>query len=101
MELTVRELLSTKPETLAEKQYKVLLQETKATLAQLIFLLDRGDFSTAGRMLANSPAGDGNGCDNLCINFGHLLDPACDGCAADIGDVIARLEELSKLMAKK
>lgn len=96
MNTTIKELLTTTPETLAQRQHKALLQETKATLGRLISCLDKGDYKAAADMLANSPAGDGHGCDNSCISFDHVLEPACQGCAADIGDVISRLESLSK-----
>lgn len=95
MNTTTKDLLKTTPETLAARQHKALLQETKATLGRLISCLDKGDYAGAREYLASSPAGDGHGCDNSCINFDHVLEGS-DGCFADIGDVIDRLEALSK-----
>lgn len=100
MNTSVKELLTTTPETLASRQHKALLAETTDTFGRLVSCLARGDYKAATDMLANSPAGDGHGCDNSCIDFSHLLEPACQGCSADIGDVIARLEALSKHIPK-
>lgn len=101
MTMDVKQLLSTTPETLAERQHAALLLETKRTLSLLMSHLDKGDYQAAVAMLENSPAGDGHGCDNACINFSHVMDANNSGCFTDIGDVIDRLQSLAQHLPKK
>ena len=99
MSIDLKKLLSTTPETLAERQHEALLREVQSTFSRIVNHLQKGEFDQANAMLGDSPAGDGHGCDNRCIKFDHVLDPV-PGCFTDIGEVIAKLETLVKFKAK-
>lgn len=95
--MEIKKLLATTPETLAMRQREALLKEVQSTFSKLVTHLQKGEFDKAQTMLFDSPAGDGHGCANVCVSFDHVFD-GVGGCSADIGDVIARLEALEKVL---
>lgn len=95
MTLNIKQLLSTTPETLAEQQREALLREVQSTFSRLVTHLQKDEFQHATGMLGTSPAGDGYGCDNRCVNFDHVMERIDRACFADIGDVIDKLKSLS------
>lgn len=93
------ELMKTTPESLAATQLAALRKAVVSRLGKLAGHIESGRWSEAREMLANSPAGDGHGCDNLTIDFSDMLARVDPGCATDIGDVIDRLEHLTALVS--
>ncbi len=96
--MEIKKLLATTPETLAMRQREALLKEVQSTFSKLVTHLQKGEFDKAQTMLFDSPAGDGHGCANVCVSFDHVFDGDFAFSSADIGDVIARLEALEKVL---
>lgn len=94
MTMDLKKLLSTTPETLAQQQREALLREVESTFGRLVGYMKKGELDKAREMLGDSPAGDGHGCDNVCVSFNHVIDPPM-GCFSDIGDILHRLAALS------
>jgi len=92
--MEIKKLLETTPETLAARQREALLREVQSTFSKLVTHLQKKEWDKAEAMLAGSPAGDGMGCDNMCVNFNHVMDSSVQGCFTDIGDIVARLRTL-------
>lgn len=86
----LKQLMQMTPETLAEHQYNELKKAAVERLRELITLINKGSLDKAEGMLAESPSGDCMGCDNSYINFRDIY-------GEDIGDVIGRLDQLSKM----
>jgi len=96
--MELRELLKTTPETLAQQQYDALRKAASSLLGKLAGHIDRGELGAAETMLFDSPAGDGHGCDNTCIDCSELLGDDGSGCTADIGGVVGKLAELQHII---
>lgn len=97
MTFDIKKLLSTTPETLAEQQREALIVAVQQTFSKFVSHLQKRDFASAEAMLADSPSGDGHGCDNRCLSFDHVMDSPAPGCFTDIGDILDRLKSLSGL----
>jgi hypothetical protein len=96
--MDISELLATTPETLAEKQLAALRKAVVSRLAKLCEHISNGNWQAATELCAASPAGDGHGCDNLCVDFTAVLGPCNSGCPRDIGDVLGRMEQLDAIV---
>lgn len=96
------ELLQTSPETLAEAQRKALTTHVCARLGQMIEHIRRGEYDAAREMTFDSPAGDGMGMDNTCIDFTPEGLGKKDGWDKDgpwdIGNILGRLESLTEVI---
>lgn len=97
--MDLSKLMETSPEKLAELQYNELkafaikiLENVLGHLKQEHFEIIRNEY------LFDSPAGDGYGSDNECINFTYNREQIGD---LDIGDIIDELEGLKKTINKK
>lgn len=86
----LQELMSTQPEELAEKQHKHLKDHVIGTLKKAVMLIEDENYSEIDNMLFHSPAGDGYGFDNDCIDFriSGVSEPM------DIGEVTDWLKKL-------
>lgn len=90
------QLLQTTPETLAAQQYRALKDHVINKLRTVINHIEKKEYSQIEKLLGESPAGDGHGCNNSYIDFS---DTGCgtpeNGC--DIGDVLDRLRQLNSI----
>ncbi len=97
--MDLKKLLSTTPETLAREQYDALTAAVVSRLGKLAGRVQRGELEEASAVLFNSPAGDGHGCENACIDFSEMLERCgVDGCTTDIGDVLGKLHDLKRVL---
>ena len=88
--MNINELLRTTPQTLADEQYKALLQDTLTVLDDLKSALNRRDWTAIDNMIDFSGSGDGYGNDN------HFIAFAC----GDILETVEKLQELDKIRDK-
>jgi hypothetical protein len=100
--MKLSELLATKPDELAAKQYNALVDFVELRLVNISNHLRNHRLDEAEQMLENSPAGDGTGTDKHFINFGDSgvtcsYDP---GSGTDIQDIIEYLKLLQASMRK-
>lgn len=95
--MNINELLRTRPENLASKQEEVLNEAVVDRLRLIADLIEKRKYSDVEKYLFDSPAGDGYGLDNTAISFTDIYDPSCQGLDSDIGDMIEKLNELSRL----
>ena len=93
--MDIKELLNTRPEQLAEKQFVALKGYSIGMLKSVVKLLETEQFDEARKYLAESPAGDGYGLDNSYIDFNFIGNGG-----DDISEVIDKLEQLKSLMKK-
>lgn len=91
--MNIEELLATKPDTLADKQYKAVVSHVCKKLGDVSRLIKEGKLDSVDLMCRHSPAGDGMGTDVDFIDF-ELGDPDGD----DIGYVIQLLKDLKQQM---
>lgn len=87
-------LLQMTPETLALSQHQALKEHTVRVLTETAAAIAAEQYDTVGQRLFFSPAGDGNGVDNYCIDFGWA------GAGTDMGKTVDRLIELKALAEK-
>lgn len=91
------QLLKTTPESLAKEQHDALKAHVLATLDEFRARIDAENYKGAEMLTYNSPAGDGWGSDDTCINFSY--DGTND--TADLGAVLERLKALKELSSMK
>ena len=90
----IKEILSLRPETLAEKQHAAFKKYVTDKIKTFNQLINDEKYQAAVGLLADSPSGDGYGSDNEYLDFsetGH----------EDIGAVLRRLESLKTQSKKK
>jgi len=97
--MDLKTLLDTRPENLAEAQHKALRAHVAATLNIIRERVLDGRYDLVREMLFDSPAGDGMGSDNVCINFDYTGDKRAE--PLDISMVLDRLEQLRNLTLPK
>jgi hypothetical protein len=96
MSMKLDELMSTKPEDLAAKQFTALVDYVELRLADIAAKLRSGHFNEVEKMLDSSPSGDCNGCDHHFIDFSDTGVPHEyeEGVGTDIWDILTRLKSL-------
>lgn len=92
MSLTLEELMDTRVDDLAKRQHDALKQHTLAILDKATKAIMREDYNAAIGMLFVSPAGDGYGLDNQCINFSFKSGDHI----TDFGEIVITLTALKK-----
>lgn len=90
--MNLRELLDSTPETLAEMQHKALKQFVIGKLESIINDIKAEHYYIEDKLFY-SPAGDGYGCDNHCIDFS-------ESGFDDIKEVVTRLRYLKQVKEK-
>lgn len=60
-------------QTIAKIKFDKLKEGVLAQLRKVCENIDQNKFTDIPKFLAESPAGDGNGCDNHYINFGYII----------------------------
>jgi hypothetical protein len=98
MELS--ELLDTSPETLAIAQKKALSAHVCARLSQIMDAIHQGRYDEVRKLTFESPAGDGMGSDNTCIDFApaQITKHGAYPDVWDIGVVLAKLQQLDEVI---
>lgn len=94
--MNLKELMSTRPEDLAELQFRELKQHVLNILNKVTNAVDNNDFKTVKEMTFCSPSGDGYGSDNDCIDFNYGTKENID-----ILNIIGTLEYLLEQSKKK
>ncbi len=83
----IKEMLSLKPETLAEKQHAAFKKYVINKIKNFNQLINDEKYAEALGCLADSPSGDENGCDNEYLDFSETG-------YEDIGWVLKKLQSL-------
>lgn len=94
--ISLNEIPAMRPEELAAMQHRVLKNAVLEFLSKFMTLLQNEDYEKALEMLSWSVAGDDMGTDNRYINMSVLGDEF-----DDIGEVVDRLYELQRIIAKE
>lgn len=90
----IKEMLSLKPENLAAQQHEALKQYVVQKIKDFNQLINSEKYEEALNLLANSPAGDGYGCDNEYLDFSETG-------SEDIGCILRKLKSLQHMSKKK
>jgi len=93
-DVTLKQLMAATPESIAKIQYDALQAHVLQVLNKIETAVMDADYESVWAATFSSPAGDGHGMDNSCINFTYIEG---EGDVMDIGDACNRLEELRKL----
>ena len=93
----IKEILSLRPETLAEKQHAAFKKYVIDKIKTFNQLINDEKYQEAIGLLADSPSGDGYGSDNEYIEYLDFSETGHE----DIGDVLRRLETLKTQSKKK
>lgn len=97
--MDLSKLMETSPENLAKLQYNELKAFAVITLENVLAYLKQENFEIIrNKYLFDSPAGDGHGSDNRCIDFSYDDKQTY---STDIGDILDTLEGLKKIMNEK
>lgn len=92
--MKLKDLMETTPETLAARQRDALIEHVVARLDAVRDGIKKGSFSSVYEILFDSPAGDGYGSDNRCINFDYS---GSDHGVLDIGEIVNEIDRLNDL----
>lgn len=96
--MKLSELLATKPDNLAERQYTALVDYVEFVFAKISQDLRKGELPKVKEQLMNSPAGDCNGTEKYFIDFSEtgiqVQDNSCSD--VDLFDIVSHLEKLRK-----
>lgn len=96
-DVTLKQLMAATPESIAKLQYEALQVHVLQVLNRIETAVMAADYESVWAATFLSPARDGYGMDNSCINFTYIEG---EGNVMDIGDVCNRLEELRILAFK-
>jgi hypothetical protein len=94
--MDIKRFLETKPEGLADEQFKMLHKEAINHLKHVESLLEKKDWEEIENLMGFSPSGDEMGTDKHFIEFDHLIEDR-DGFGVDLNDVVERLKKLDQL----
>ena len=91
--MNLKQIMEVNPITLAELQHKELKKHALSVLDGVRSLIENEKYDEIEKLLFYSPAGDGYGSDNNCINFDYGVN-GNEG--MDIEEVVDRLQSLKK-----
>lgn len=92
--MDLKDLMKTRPESLAELQIAELKKHAIGILKDVIEALDTDDFDKLDRMLCYSPAGDCMGTNTHHIDFSYE-----DNVEMDLNDIISTIKNLGRVVA--
>jgi hypothetical protein len=95
--MDLKTIMNTTPEALAKLQYKELKSFVLERLNEIVQLIKDDKYEKLDEFLFNSPAGDGYGMDNMCINFSY---DALEN-RVDISEIVEKLTYLKSIMNRK
>ena len=93
MELDLKKLMETTPQSLAYLQREALVSHAKDILDKVYAAISAGDTKAMEKLVFDSPAGDETGEDNVCINFSYTPNDVMDigdltNCICDLDMII-------------
>lgn len=94
--MELKELMQTSVENLAEKQHDKLKQHVLNIINKLELYIDNEQYDKVEDMTFSSPAGDGYGLDNNCINFDYGNKNQYREGILDIMEVVEDLQNLKE-----